>query len=163
MAKAAIALGSNLDQPAQQLTLAVAALAELPQTVVGGVSRFYRTAPVGYADQPDFVNAAAWVETQLSAEALLDALLTIEQRFGRVRTFANAPRVLDLDLLLYDDSVMLTEKLTLPHPRMHERLFVLMPLADIAADWWIPSQQQTVAVCLANCLQSAVGQDITPL
>lgn len=69
MAKAAIALGSNLDQPAQQLTLAVAALAELPHTVVGAVSRFYRTAPVGYADQPDFVNAAAWVETQLSAEA----------------------------------------------------------------------------------------------
>jgi 2-amino-4-hydroxy-6-hydroxymethyldihydropteridine diphosphokinase len=136
--RAFVALGSNLSDPASQVQRAFDALAGLPGARLVARSSLYRTAPVGYADQPDFINAVALIETQLSAHDLLDALLDIEHRFGRVREFRNAPRVLDLDLLLYDDLMHHEHGLTVPHPRMHERGFVLAPLVEIAPDIIIP-------------------------
>lgn len=134
MSRAVIALGSNLENPVQQVEAALAAIAALPGVSLLRRSACYQTAPVGYADQPDFINAVCEVDTTLAPQALLAALLEVEQAFGRVRTFRNAPRVLDLDLLLVEGVVLDTDFLTLPHPRMHERAFVMLPLADMAAD-----------------------------
>ena len=139
-ATAFVALGSNLRDPAAQVRAGFAALAALPATCVTSESSLYRSAPFGYADQPDFVNAVAAIETGLAPHALLDALLAIERERGRVRAFRNAPRTLDLDLLLYGDLVLRDESLTLPHPRMHERAFVLVPLAEIAPRQAIPGR-----------------------
>lgn len=141
-----IALGSNLDDPAAQVTAALAALAALPQSRLCAQSSLYRTAPVGYADQPDFINAAAAIETALAPRVLLDALLALEVARGRARQFANAPRTLDLDLLLYGERQMDEPGLTLPHPRMHERAFVLVPLAEIAPDCMIPGRGTVAAL-----------------
>jgi 2-amino-4-hydroxy-6-hydroxymethyldihydropteridine diphosphokinase len=138
VSRAFIALGSNLQQPQQQVQQAFSELASLPKTRLIKHSSLYRTAPVGYDNQPDFINAAAEIETELAPLELLHALLALESTHGRERPFPNAPRVLDLDLLLYDDMVMNTAELTLPHPRMHERGFVLLPLAEIAPDLIIP-------------------------
>jgi 2-amino-4-hydroxy-6-hydroxymethyldihydropteridine diphosphokinase len=138
VSRAFIALGSNLQQPQQQIQQAFNELASLPKTSLIKHSSLYRTAPVGYDNQPDFINAAAEIETGLAPLELLHALLALESTHGRERLFPNAPRVLDLDLLLYDDMVMNTAELTLPHPRMHERGFVLLPLAEIAPDLIIP-------------------------
>jgi 2-amino-4-hydroxy-6-hydroxymethyldihydropteridine diphosphokinase len=132
--RAFIALGSNLKQPADQVRRASQAIAKLVQTRLIRQSSLYRSAPVGYDNQPDFINAVAEVETMLSPDALLHAILDIEQAFGRERPFPNAPRILDLDLLLYDDLTMRSDTLTLPHPRMHTRAFVMLPLAEIAPD-----------------------------
>ncbi len=134
MSRAVIALGSNLENPVQQVEAALAAIAALPGVALLRRSSCYQTAPVGYADQPDFINAVCEVETTLAPQALLAALLEVEQAFGRVRTFRNAPRVLDLDLLLVEGVVLDTAFLTLPHPRMHQRAFVMLPLAEMAAD-----------------------------
>ena len=136
--RAFIALGSNLQDPASQIRQALAGIAELPQTTLVRSSSLYRTAPVGYDGQPDFINAAAEVTTALPPTALLKALLHIEALHGRERPFPNAPRVLDLDLLLYEDLILQTPTLTLPHPRMHNRGFVLLPLAEIAPQLEIP-------------------------
>ncbi len=133
-----IALGANLEDPVVQVRAGLAALATLPDTQLLMQSSLYRTAPVGYADQPDFINAVAAVDTALSPRELLDALLAIELNHGRVRQFANAPRTLDLDVLLYDDVEVNESGLTIPHPRMHERAFVLAPLAEIAPLCEIP-------------------------
>lgn len=130
--RAFIALGSNLQDPAHQITTALQHIAHLPQTTLVRTSSLYRSAPVGYAGQPDFINAVAEVATTLTPGALLAALLELETAQGRERPFPNAPRVLDLDLLLYDALTMNTPELTLPHPRMHQRAFVLVPLAEIA-------------------------------
>ncbi len=129
-----VALGSNLNDPRRQVEAGFAALAGLPDTVCRARSSLYATVPVGYADQPDFINAVAALETALAARALLDALLEMERRHGRNRTFPNAPRTLDLDLLLYDGQVIDEPGLVVPHPRMHQRAFVLVPLAEIAPD-----------------------------
>lgn len=137
-ATAFIAIGSNLAEPAQQVLHALYAIANLPATRLSARSSLYLTAPVGYADQPDFINAVARINTKLTPHALLDALLEIEQQFGRERTFRNAPRVIDLDVLLYNDLQQHDAGLTLPHPRMHERAFVLAPLMEIAPDIMIP-------------------------
>ncbi len=133
-----IALGSNLQQPRCQLQTAFAALARLPDTQLIAQSSLYRSAPVGYVNQPDFVNAVAAIRTALTPRALLDALLAIEREHGRVREFANAPRTLDLDILLYGERVIRAPGLTVPHPRMHERAFVLVPLAQIAPGVRVP-------------------------
>lgn len=138
MAQAFIALGSNLEQPAAQIRAALAAIAALPGTALTRSSSLYRTAPVGYADQPDFINAVAEVETALAPRELLRQLLALEAEFGRVRTFRNAPRVLDLDLLHYSGVALSDADLTLPHPRMHLRGFVMIPLAEIAPDLLLP-------------------------
>jgi 2-amino-4-hydroxy-6-hydroxymethyldihydropteridine diphosphokinase len=139
-AAAYIGLGSNLEDPASQIKAGCAALAALPATELIARSALYRSAPVGYSDQPDFINAVAKVETALDARALLDALLAIELNRGRVRDFPNAPRTLDLDLLLYGDLQLHAPGLTIPHPRMHERAFVLVPLAEIDPQCVIPGR-----------------------
>ena len=135
-----VALGSNLAEPQAQVLQAFAALSALPQTQLQAQSALYRSAPVGYAAQPDFINAVALLETALSAPDLLQSLLNIERDCGRIRDFRNAPRTLDLDLLLYGDLIMHEAGLTLPHPRMHERAFVLLPLLEIAPDCIIPGK-----------------------
>ncbi|MGA0025033.1 MAG: 2-amino-4-hydroxy-6-hydroxymethyldihydropteridine diphosphokinase, partial [Burkholderiales bacterium] len=117
---ACIALGANIGEPVRQVEAAFSALAALPDTRLIARSSLYRSAPVGYADQPDFVNAVAIIETALAPQALLDALLGIERAHGRVRDFANAPRTLDLDIVLYGDQVVQEPGLTIPHARMLE-------------------------------------------
>jgi 2-amino-4-hydroxy-6-hydroxymethyldihydropteridine diphosphokinase len=134
MSRAFVALGSNLKDPQAQVSSALIALNTLPETQVIRPSSLYRTAPVGYDNQPDFINAVAEVKTKLTPLELLRALLALENQYGRERPFPNAPRVLDLDLLLYEDVQMQTTELTLPHPRMHERGFVMLPLAEIAPE-----------------------------
>lgn len=138
--RAYVALGSNLSQPDAQVNQAFDALARLPDTSLVARSSLYRSAPVGYADQPDFINAVACIETRLAPHDLLQSLLGIEHEFGRVREFRNAPRTLDLDLLLYDDLQFHEPGLTLPHPRMHERAFVLLPLLEIDPNCAIPGR-----------------------
>lgn len=140
MSVAYVGLGANLDEPRRQVEQALHELDELPDTRVRARSSLYRSAPLGYADQPDFVNAVAELETRLPAPRLLAGLQAIEARHGRSRSFANAPRTLDLDLLLFDDERVAAPELTLPHPRMHERAFVLMPLLEIAPEAAIPGR-----------------------
>ncbi len=144
MKQAFVALGSNLANPISQVESAFSALEKLPNTHVLKKSSLYKTAPIGYeAEQlneiPDFINAVAELETDLTPLELLDALLAIENQAGRERPFPNAPRVLDCDLLLYENISMESTKLTLPHPRMHQRGFVLLPLFEIAAQLSIPN------------------------
>jgi 2-amino-4-hydroxy-6-hydroxymethyldihydropteridine diphosphokinase len=149
--RAYIGLGGNLADPVAQLRSAVAELGRLPQTQVAACSSFYRSAPVGQADQPDFINAACCLHTALAPEALLDALLAIERVHGRVRAGARGgPRTLDLDLLMYGAEVRHAAVLTLPHPRLHERAFVLAPLAEIEPDLVVPGRGP-VGVLLARC------------
>jgi len=151
LGRAFIALGSNLDDPVAQLERAFNAIGQLPGTRLLARSSLYCSAPVGFQDQPDFINAVALIETALEPHALLEALLAIEHQHGRVRDLRNGPRVLDLDVLLYDALVCHEHGLTLPHPRMHERAFVLEPLLEIAPDCVIPGVGAAVA-CLANCI-----------
>ena len=129
-----VALGANLDDPQARLRAVIGELKPL------AASSLYRTAPVGHAQQPDFINAVVALETRLEPRQLLDELLSIEARHGRVRSFANAPRRLDLDLLLYGGRVIGEPGLEVPHPRMHERRFVLEPLCEIAPDCVIPGR-----------------------
>jgi 2-amino-4-hydroxy-6-hydroxymethyldihydropteridine diphosphokinase len=144
-----VALGSNLDDPEAQVEGGFAALAALPGTRLRARSRLYRTPPWGVVDQPAFVNAAAALETSLAPRALLEALLAIEAGAGRVRGVRNGPRTLDLDLLAYGGCELREAGLTLPHPRLHERAFVLLPLADVAPGFDVPGQGR-VADLLAN-------------
>lgn len=140
MNTAYVALGANLGDPAATVLAAFAALANLPESRVVRSSSLYRTAPIGITEQPEFVNAVAELETTLAPETLLDALFDIEERFGRIRADKNGPRTLDLDLLLYNDQLIELPRLTLPHPRLHLRAFVLQPLAEIAPDLAIPGR-----------------------
>jgi 2-amino-4-hydroxy-6-hydroxymethyldihydropteridine diphosphokinase len=135
-----VGIGSNLDDPRTQVLVSFRELDELPHTRVVKRSSLYRSAPVGYAPQPDFINAVAQLETGLPAVRLLAELQEIEARHGRSRSFANAPRTLDLDLLLFGESPMNAPGLNLPHPRMHERAFVLAPLVEISPDVEIPGR-----------------------
>jgi len=153
--RAYIGLGSNLSDPGTQILKACAELGNLPQTRLLSCSSLYRSAPVGYADQPDFINAVAEVETGLAPHALLEALLDMEYRHGRVREFRNAPRILDLDILLYDDLTCHEHGLTLPHPRMHERAFVLQPLHELAPSCLIAGHG-SVGACLEKCADQRV-------
>ncbi|KAB2921584.1 MAG: 2-amino-4-hydroxy-6-hydroxymethyldihydropteridine diphosphokinase [Dechloromonas sp.] len=140
MSAAYVALGANLGDPASTVRAAFGALANLPDSRVVRCSALYRTAPVGIVDQPDFINAVALLETTLAPQALLDELLSIERRFGRQRAEKNGPRTLDLDLLLYDNCHIDLPELTLPHPRLHLRAFVLQPLLEIAPDLRLPGR-----------------------
>ena len=149
MSVAYIALGSNLDDPRRQVLDAMDALAHVPQTHVLQRSHLYRTPPWGVLEQPQFINAVVAVETQLTPHVLLDALLAIEQNAGRVRGRRNGPRTLDLDLLHVDGVQCHDERLTLPHPRMGDRAFVLLPLNDVAPSLRL-SNRQTVAQQLAG-------------
>ena len=145
-----VALGANLGPALQTLLQAFDALASLPGTQVTGRSRLYRTAPFE-AQGPDFINAVARIETRLSAPALLDALQTLENQAGRERPYVNAPRTLDLDLLMYGQATMNSPRLTLPHPRWRERAFVLYPLADVfpglvTDEDWVRVSDQCIGV-----------------
>ena len=133
-----VGLGSNLDDPHKQVLRALLALDKLPHPRLVARSSLYRSAPVGYLEQPDFINAVAQLETELKPRDLLDRLLALEQKFGRTREFLNAPRTLDLDVLLYDGLRHHELGLTIPHPQMHFRAFVLRPLLEIAPDCVIP-------------------------
>lgn len=133
-----VGLGSNLADPRAQVAQAMRELATLPQVRVVRCSSLYRSAPVGYLDQPDFINAVVQLQTTLPPRDLLDALLALEHRCGRTRDFVNAPRTLDLDVLLYDDLQHHEHGLTIPHPQMHRRAFVLQPLLEIAPDCIVP-------------------------
>lgn len=133
-----LGLGSNLASPEAQVLAAFDQIAATPGVTLLRRSSLYRTAPIGYEAQPDFINAVAEVATELGPEELLEAMLGIEQRHGRVREFQNAPRTLDVDILLYANLSVATERLTVPHPRAHERAFVLEPLLEIAPHCHIP-------------------------
>ncbi len=145
MNTAFVALGANIGDPVATVLAAFAALANLADSRVIHTSSLYRTAPVGLKNQPDFINAVAMLETGLPPEELLDALLDLEARFGRVRRDRNGPRTLDLDLLLYNDIELDLPRLTLPHPRLHLRAFVLHPLAEIAPGLAIPGRGSVAA------------------
>lgn len=157
MSRAVLSVGSNQGNSAEILQRAVAAIDLLPQTRVLQASRVYRTAPWGYLDQPDFLNAALLVETELSPCALLGACLGIEAAFKRVRTFPNAPRTLDIDLIIMQGVHMNTEELTLPHPRFRERAFVLAPLKDLFPNGVALGEP------FGDALESVKNQRVTPI
>lgn len=160
-----IGLGGNLPSArfgSPQATL-TAALEELERegVHVAARSRWYESAPVPLTDQPWFVNGVAAVETTLGPEALLALLLRTEQHFGRVRSVPNAARIIDLDLLLYHDKVMVVPGgLTIPHPRLHERAFVLLPLRDIDPNWRHPVSGRPLGELIAEL---PAGQTIRPI
>ena len=135
-----LGLGSNLDHPDWQVQTAMHEIDEIPDTGLVKVSSLYQTAPVGITDQPPFINAVVQVETTLSPHDLLGHLLAIETRHGRVRNEKNGPRTLDLDMLIFNEWRIDDGTLTTPHPRMHERAFVLVPLVEIAPDVYIPGK-----------------------
>lgn len=150
-----IGIGSNLDDPTFHVRRTLEELAHLPSTRLQSHSSLYRSAPVGRMDQPDFINAAAQLRTALPPHDLLNALLEIEQNHGRVREYPNAPRTLDLDILLYDDLQLNDVCLILPHPRMHQRAFVLQPLLEIAPELEIPGHGP-----IAELLVACAGQRV---
>ena len=158
MASAYVGIGANLDDPAARVRDAFVGLAALPGTRLVKRSSLYRTQPQGYAAQPDFVNAVAALDTELAPAELLGRLQAIETKAGRRRSFPNAPRTLDLDLLLYGAQQIDQPGLVVPHPRMHERAFVLVPLLEIAPDVRIP-----VAGSARDCLARISGQMVERL
>lgn len=152
-----IGIGANLGDPLEQVTSAIAALATLPMTRLLGTSSAYRSAPMGGMrddSQPDYVNAVVRIQTLLDARTLLDRLLDIENRHGRFRSFPNAPRTLDLDLLLFGEQQIDQPGLCVPHPRMHLRRFVLDPLIEIAPDLYIPGQGAVARLATATLDQA---------
>lgn len=150
MPRAFVGLGSNLGDRAANLRKAVASLREAPGVAVKRVSSFVETRPWGGPPQPDFLNAAAQLETHLAPRDLLQVLLTIEARLGRARGERWGPRVIDLDLLLYDDETVSEPDLRVPHPLMHERLFALGPLCEIAPDAVHPVLGKDIRTLLAE-------------
>ncbi|MDO9599793.1 MAG: 2-amino-4-hydroxy-6-hydroxymethyldihydropteridine diphosphokinase [Azoarcus sp.] len=159
LVRAYIAFGANLGDPQVALTHALAQLAALPDTRVAAQSSCYRTAPMGVdSEQPDYINAVIALDTSLGPRALLDAMLAIETAGGRTRHAHQAPRTMDLDLLLHGDAVVDEPGLILPHPRMHLRAFVLQPLAEIAPKLAIPGIGP-----IATLLPALAGQAISRL
>jgi 2-amino-4-hydroxy-6-hydroxymethyldihydropteridine diphosphokinase len=156
-----LGLGANVGDPLQQLGVAVDALRGFIQDLA--VSSVYRTEPVGYAEQPDFLNVVVRGWTTLDAEALLDRVQGVEREMGRERTFRNAPRVIDIDLLAYGDAVLDTPRLTLPHPGIPNRGFVLHPLAEIAPAWRHPVLGKTARELLDAASRLERVQRIGPL
>lgn len=144
--KAYIALGSNVGGKEENLHRAVCALAEAGE--VEAVSSFITTKPEGYASQDDFLNGALILSTALPPEELLKKLKEAEAALGRVTTFKNGPRVIDLDIIFYNDLVLAAPHLTIPHPRAHERAFVLIPMAEIAPNYVHPVLHKTVLAIL---------------
>lgn len=149
--RAFVALGANLGDAAGSVRAAIQSLSQLPHTRLCSASGLYRTAP-WQAAGPDYINAVAELETGLNAPALLVALQALEAHAGRERPYPNAPRTLDLDVLLYGGARIDSVRLTVPHPRMWERAFVVVPLAEVAPD-----------VVSATALAAIAGQDIEPL
>lgn len=158
MSLAYIGIGSNQGTPRAQVVAAFEELADLPRTRLTGRSPMYSSDPVDAAGQPRYVNAVGAVRTDLAPQALLASLQAVEARRGRERPFPNAPRTLDLDLLLYDDIVLDTPTLTLPHPRMHLRAFVLQPLLDLDPGASVPGRGDA-----RTLLRTCAGQRIARL
>jgi len=156
MSVAYIAIGSNLGDRAAHLREARRALEALPDTRVAAASAVYETAPVGPVEQGAFYNAVLRIETRLSPHELLDKLLNIEARSGRVRRERWGPRTVDLDILIYDDRRLKDDALTLPHPRLAERAFVLRPLCDLAPDLQPPGCDQPVRAMLSRLDQADI-------
>ena len=155
-----VALGANLGDPVAVVTAAIEALRQLPASKMAKASSLYRTAPVGLLRQPDFINAVVALELSdavPSASTLLDRLFSIEARFGRERSIRNAPRTLDLDLLLFGDVVSTDLQCTLPHPRMHERAFVLAPLVEIEPALVVPGHG-AAAELLVRCAEQTIAR-----
>lgn len=151
-----IGIGSNLDDPASQVKEALEELDGIPDSVLVSQSSLYASKPMGPADQPDYVNAVAALDTLLSAEELLQALQKIEQRLGRERDGEKwGPRVIDLDLLLYGKKTIQIDTLTVPHPGLHERDFVIIPLAEIAGNLNIPGKG-LLSTLIAACENHSV-------
>lgn len=136
--RAFVGLGSNLGDSIATLHAAIDALSRLPGTRLSRASRLYRSPAWGHTDQADFVNAVALLDTELAPRALLDGMLAIERAFGRERRERWGPRILDLDLLLYGDSIVVQPGLQVPHPHLHERAFALVPLVEVDPDAVIP-------------------------
>ena len=153
-----IGLGANLGDRAREIESAGAEIAALATTVLVARSALYASAPLD-APGGEYLNAVAHVRTALAPLELLRALQAIESRHGRVRPFAGAPRTLDLDLLLYGDIVLASDELTLPHPRLHERPFVLVPLAEIAPGLVVPGRGRVVDLCAAVASQRVAKLD----
>jgi 2-amino-4-hydroxy-6-hydroxymethyldihydropteridine diphosphokinase len=156
----AIALGSNMGESLAILEGAIKSLEKTPGITIKAKSSWYRTAPVGGPSQPDYLNGAAILEVQLSPHKLLETLLNIEQEFGRVRQEHWGPRTLDLDVLLFDDLILETPDLQIPHPRMTQRAFVLVPLAEIAPDWIEPVSKEPISQLLQKLDCSDVSLSI---
>jgi len=154
MPLAYIALGSNLTDPVSQVWSAVKRLERLANSFLLKTSSFYRTKAVSAHQQPDYINAVVLLSTELLPEILLNELQRLEREFGRKRDFYHAPRTLDLDLLLYDQIVINSPQLILPHPRMHLRAFVLAPLLEIAQECLIPGRGKASAWLSATSLQA---------
>ena len=157
-----IGLGANLGEPVAQVRRALAGVAELDEVEVLQVSRLYRNPPLGPKGQPWYINAVAQVRTRLTAEELLRALRRLETALGRVRGERWGPRIIDLDLLLYDGEVVNTAELVLPHPEMHQRAFVLVPLAEIAPEAWHPGLKKSALQLLAE-LDPADREALKPI
>ena len=156
--RAYIGLGSNVDQPVQQIKRALIALAGMPATRLIAASRLYGNPPMGPQDQPDYINAAACIETELGPHALLGMLQTIEDQQDRARSERRwGPRTIDLDLLLFDDEIIDDVKLTVPHPDISQRAFVLVPLCEIAPDIAIPGLARASALLAALDSRSVVA------
>jgi 2-amino-4-hydroxy-6-hydroxymethyldihydropteridine diphosphokinase len=159
-ARAFVGLGANLGEPGRAIAGAIRAIAALPGTRLVAVSSLYRSAPVDAAG-PDFLNAVAQISTSLEPLALLRELQAIEQGEGRERPYRNAPRTLDLDLLLYDDLVLAGPVLELPHPRMHSRAFVLRPLAELDPTLRIPGRD-ALDILLRECSGQRIEVVLSP-
>lgn len=153
---AAVGLGSNLNDPVAQVRGALAALAALPDSELLAASSLYRNPPMGPQDQPDYVNAAALLRTRLTAQALLQELQALERRQGRVRERRWGPRTIDLDLLLWGGATINEPGLIVPHPGLHERPFVLYPLAEIAPGLHVPGRGRVDALAAACSAASLV-------
>ena len=150
-----ISAGANLGDRRRNLEHGVASLREAG-VLLKKHSRFFETEPVGFREQPWFLNMAIEIETVLPAEGLLDLCQAVELAMGRTRTFPGAPRLLDLDILFYGNCVIETERLVIPHPRVAERRFVLEPLAKIAPGYMHPVLRQTIASLLASCRDTSI-------
>lgn len=157
-----VGLGANLGDPRQQLREALKRLNAADEVEVVRVSSFYRNPPLGPADQPWYVNAAARLRTRLSAEELLRLLQQVEAAMGRVRGPRWGPRPIDLDLLLYNGEVIFTPNLVVPHPEMHRRAFVLAPLAEIAPQAWHPVLKKSARELLSE-LDPAARAALQPI
>lgn len=151
-----LALGSNLGDRLENLKQAIASLP--PQMDVKAKSHVYETPPWGYEDQPRFLNQVLKTQTYLQPEQLLKHIKRLEVALGRKATFRNGPRMIDIDILMYDDLVLNTSILTLPHPHMHERGFVLLPMMDIAPDVIHPLSGKTVREMLVSCNLGGIKQ-----
>ncbi|MDX2084654.1 MAG: 2-amino-4-hydroxy-6-hydroxymethyldihydropteridine diphosphokinase [Candidatus Melainabacteria bacterium] len=161
---ACLSLGSNQGDRLAHLIYAVSRLEEAAGIEILARSAVYETQPVGIVDQPAFLNAVLLIETQLAPDALLDTCLAIEQQCGRVRTLENrwGPRTLDVDVIAFDHCVLQTERLTLPHPRMHERAFVLVPMLEVLPAWQHPVLNKTIESLHADLVDVSVVEFYLP-